>query len=623
MCGIVGAFGPKANELAENLPSAMIAIAHRGPDDQGQYLSSDGILNLGHVRLAIQDLSKRAAQPMKLSSPSGLVRGVLAYNGEIYNHKDLRDRYLQDTRFNTNGDTETLLHGLDRMGIGFFEHVEGMYAGAYYNAEDRSLVLFRDPLAIKPLYYRKSPDSTVVFASEIKGLFALDPSTPRVYDNSSLSSYLTFENLPADRTLFENVFQLSPGCALQLRIGEDGFVQVAQLSLPKYLVETSTNFAENTVEKLRAEIRRSVQIHLLSDRPIGVYLSGGIDSALVASLAANEREDIAAFTGFFEEESDPHYDERPLARAVAKMHGIEHHEIPIRPADFSANFDSLIHCLDEPRMGMGSFSQFVVAKEAAKHRRVILAGHGGDELFAGYPLFRLFFALDSQAAISDRAAAVLKARGKEWAWVLYGLGKRYTTGRLQFAPAIGKALLPDQTESDSFGIFSSAKVDQPIAELFRYYREVYLPGLLLVEDKVSMAHSLETRIPLWSQSVVDAASKVSPGKKFFAGELKGLLKEVARPLLPPALLTAPKRGFPTPLRNWFRRSLQDEIRGRLLGHKRLDAIMPEQQIKKLLDDHCSRSLPFALDERRAHRIWILLCLESWSRQFGVELGRTA
>lgn len=619
MCGIVGAFGPGARRLAENLPRALKAIAHRGPDDSGTFVSTTGSLVLGHVRLAIQDTSKSAAQPM-ISSPNPRnAGGILAYNGEIYNHGELRRRFLQDFSFKTHGDTETLLLGLDQMGAEFFQHVEGMYAGAYFRPDKNSLLLFRDPLAIKPLYYRVAFDSTVTFSSEIKGLFALDPSTPRTCNFDSLQSYFEFENYPSDKTLFAEISLLPQGSTLNLQHADGAPVDLKPLLISAFRRNTEGFSSSDTVESLREEIRESVSKHLLSDHPVGVYLSGGIDSALVTALAASQRADIAAFTGFFEGESDPHYDERPLARAVAKRYSVEHQEVPIRADDFSQNFDALIHSLEEPRMGMGSFSQFVVAKHAARHRRVILAGHGGDELFGGYPLFRLFFALDPDTRPKDRIATLINMRRKEWPWFFYGLGKRISTGRLQFAPSLGNTLLSGQTARDPFGIFSSKKVEKPLAELFRYYREVYLPGLLLVEDKVSMSHSLETRTPLWSQAIVNFSMNITPGFKLRGGELKGLLKEAARPLLPPELLSAPKRGFPTPLRNWFRETLHDELKERLLGQNAISSIFSDKDVLQLLDNHKSRKLPFALDERRAHRIWMLLCLESWSRQFNVDL----
>lgn len=607
MCGIVGAFGPSARRLEPGLADALASIAHRGPDGEGKYLASDGVCLLGHRRLAILDLSSAAAQPFLGGETA------LAYNGEIYNHPELRWGEPPPGGFRSHSDTETLSWRLRRDGVRCLEEAEGMFAGAFYDERSQALDLFRDPLGIKPLYFATLDDSTLVFASEIKALLSLSPCLARA-SLEAVATYMTFENLPPGRTLFQRVALLPPGAAWRFTL-RDGKVTRVERQLPFRPTEAPS---ADLAAEARARIESSVRSHLLSDVPLAVYLSGGIDSGLVTAIAARERRDLVAFTGYFEETEDEHYDETPLARQLAGRLGIAWHEVPIRPADLERDLDAVVRALDEPRMGMGSFPQYQVAREAARHRKVILAGHGGDELFAGYPLFKAFW-IESRWPSAASLASLVRSRAKEWPWIANHAWHSLRRKPRPFAPRLFRdewlAGVPLASA------FEARPEESALEGLRRYYHEVYLPGLLVVEDKISMAHGLETRVPLWSRRLTEWASRIRIDDLLPGGALKGLLRRAAKDWLPDAFFRAPKRGFPTPLRLWFRGPLSRFVRDRLLDRgSDLSAFVGRRRVESLIRSHEKIPLPFALDERRAHRLWILLCLESWSRQFKIQFG---
>lgn len=614
MCGFLGLFGPSANQLTRQVGEALKVIAHRGPDAVGQYVSLNGDCVLGHVRLSILDLSDSANQPMIRQS------GVLVYNGEIYNHQTLRQKLK--SAFSTHCDTETLLFGLQEQGHTFLTQLEGMFAGAFYDESTRTLTLFRDSLGIKPIYYYQLPDSTVLFASEIKAIHMLLKDYHPILCKDTLGLYMTFENYPQRVSLYRGITLLEPGDVLTLSWQPAMQNVTLHRSVFNYCSlqsATSCPSYADIVEQTRTRITQSVQSHLQSDVPLGVYLSGGLDSSLVATIAAQDSKQLLGFTGYFET-PDPFYDERHYSRLVAQNAGIELHEIPIGPADFITHFDDVVWALDEPRMGMGAFSQYCVAMEAAKYRKVILAGHGGDELFCGYPLFKAFWLLSAGGVNKPTLDCLRSIKLKEWPWMIdlgFGMLK---TRKVRFAPELYPQPSRFPIDSRLGESFVQPKSSNPLDQLTDYYRDTYLPGLLLVEDKISMAHSLETRVPLWNQALVAWARGIPVNHKLPKGQLKGLLKEAARGIVPDELFLAPKRGFPTPLRLWFRNELRDVVKTRLLDTDTfLHQLIPKSEIHTLLNSHCTQRLPFALDERRAHRIWILLCLESWIRQYRVAL----
>jgi asparagine synthase (glutamine-hydrolysing) len=597
-------------------------IRHRGPDGFGSFVDDASCVVLGHRRLAILDLSDEAAQPMQSEL------GALVYNGEIYNFRDLRREIEGCRRFRSTSDTEALLALLERDGSASLGRLSGMFAGAYFDKRSRSVTLFRDALGIKPLYMARLPDSTIVFGSEIKGIFALVPTLVRRASVEALACYLRYENFPQGESLFEGIRLLRPGEVVDLRLDADGAVVAASHAMDGGMAAPAVEEVSDWEEARRLvleALERTVSSHLISDVPLGAYLSGGIDSSIVTSLAARNAARIMAFTGYFGD-IDPFYDERPLARSVAQAAGIDHVEVAITPAHFERSFDRMIWALEEPRMGMGSFSQFVVAEAAAKERKVILAGHGGDELFGGYPTFKAGWVLDTWRESPRRALACAKTfRAKEWPWLVYQARNVILQREAIYAPEIFAGSSPIALRAPELErCFRSERPSSLLGGLFDYYCSTYLPGLLMVEDKISMAHSLETRVPLWNREFIAAVRRFPASMLLRGGSTKALLKSAATSVVPPELLQAPKRGFPTPLRVWFRGPLRSFVHDRLIGSNGfVQQLIPRRRIERLLASSEHLPLPFALDERRAHQIWMLLSLESWASQYQVSLGGSA
>jgi asparagine synthase (glutamine-hydrolysing) len=609
MCGVVGVFGPSASQMTDGVKAALKAIEYRGPDGKGIYESPDGKCVLGHVRLSILDLSEAASQPMCKDE------SALSYNGEIYNHHSLRpDLKKMGWEFCSASDTETLLAGLRFNGEEFLDKVSGMYAGAWYDEQKMRLILFRDPLGIKPLYLTVLPDSTVIFASEIIALLTVSTEVTRKINTQVLHCYLRYENYPQKETLLKTVESLSPG---EVRLYSSDYSKPECKFLLKNSSDEPLVLSEpELIDQTQQIIENAVKSHLLSDVPIGVYLSGGLDSSLVACMAARHVNGLVAFTGYFED-TDSYYDERPLSRDVARQLNINLDEICIGPEDFINHFDEMIAHLGQPRMGMGAFSQYMVARQAGKQRKVLLSGHGGDELFAGYPIFKAAWLAQNNWISPACWKVLINLSRKEMPWVAYMLLERIRKGITPFAPTLnsGNGHLTGKAMEACFYDVSK----RPLNCLQNYYQTVYLPSLLLVEDSISMAHSLETRVPLWSPELIGWSNRIELEKKIPGGQLKGLLREVARGIIPDSLIDAPKRGFPTPLRKWFRGELLEFIRSRLLSSSSvLDLVMSRKEREKLIQSHKRFKLPFAMDERRSHRIWMLMCLESWARQNQVQ-----
>lgn len=606
MCGVLGIIGPSTPSYAEHFPQALANLQHRGPNHRALLEPIKNACILGHTRLTILDEDPKANQPMENQA------GALVYNGEIYNHQSLRNNFT----YHTHSDTETLLNGLNNEGPDFFKHTQGMYAGAYFNKTDNTLLLFRDPVGIKPLYYTVLADSTLVFASEIKAILALLPNFSRRINKKTLATYLTFENWGQGDTFFEGIYLLKPGRMLNISLKSNVSTVLHDLPLPKIQNDFNLTCDLNEItEFVRCQIEETVQQHLLSDFPVATYLSGGLDSGTVTYLAAQKNPSLHAFCGYFEAGLD-HYDERPRARTLAKHANVHINEVNITPNDFTRHFDTLTHTLEEPRMGMGSFSQFMVAKAVANSHRVILAGHGGDEIFYGYPLHKAVHALEQKGL--SRMVQLAKLKPSELPWMLAYMGNRLK-GHAAFVPFIFNpntiaaltGTAPNMTEFSANRLTLSALSD--------YYQNTYLPGLLMVEDKISMHHSLETRVPLCDYALTQAISAIPANLKILNQQPKGLMKQAIQPWLPDDIIHGPKRGFPTPLRLWFRSELKDYVHDTLNSSKTLHTLFSKQFVDQTLKEYSNIRFPSALEERHAHRIWMLLSVAKWSECYTVTL----
>jgi len=626
MCGICG-----ARTRGQNRPTLIARmlgqLQHRGPDDEGQWHGET--VSLGHRRLSIMDLSPAGHQPI-VSEDGRLIATV---NGEIYNYPALRaELEARGAKFMSNSDSEVVIHAYRAYGTDAFHRFDGMFALGLYDLESDTLFVARDRLGIKPLYFLKDQESgDFLFASEIKALVAATARSNWRIDPVGLSQYLRFQNLLGDRTLFAGVSLLKPGHFAKV---SSGGVEITEYWRPTISDNQCGSTFGETVSQFDTVLAASVRSHLMSDVPVASYLSSGFDSTMVAAKAADiMAHPPSAFTGQFA--IGGWYDEAAGARLVADHTGIPLNEVDIKPEELERSLDDLIFHLDQPRMGSGAFSQYVVAAAAARDFKVILTGHGGDELFSGYPVFKLAGLLDAdrRGVFFNLLKSIKPSEVPRLVYfMLRRMGGRTSSSVLPLLfsddrqrRALTGASYEAVRQHDRFAEIEqiSERAKSEYEKVFLTYMTIYLPGLLVVEDKISMAHSLEARTPFLGNALVDFSSSVSPQVKLNGGELKSVVKAAARGVLPHELFSLPKRGFPTPLSHWLRGPLRYWLLNRLCAPDRpitrlFRAGYLEREVSGYLGS-ALRTVP-ALDEIRTQRVWMMLCLDSWLHGVEARLG---
>lgn len=571
MCGIAGAValnGMPIPELAKRLKAMSALIAHRGPDGEGVWTEPNHLAGIAHRRLAIIDLSNEAHQPME--SPLG---HVVAFNGEIYNYRELRSRHEgAGRRFRSHSDTETILAEYERFGAVSIEHLRGMFAIALWDPGERSMFLARDRFGIKPLYYA-AVDGVLYFASEAKALLPFLRSITT--DATALAEYLTFQYTIGEHTLFEGIKQLLPGHYITIR---DGQVSVRKYWDAQYVPDFSRSHAD-FVDELRALLGDSISAHLVSDVEVGSYLSGGLDSSLLALLAAKESgHGLQGFHGRFVE--FPGYDESQYAQAVARDMSGNLHIRDITALDFRDSIRDVIYHLDFPVAGPGAFAQYMVSEMAATHLKVVLGGQGGDEVFGGYVRYLVAYLEQClRAAIDDtyrngHFVVTLESiipnlpvlqeyrplMAEFWRDGLFGelddrffrlINRRSDMGSEFHWDALDMA----GVRSSFDAIFSSPENvghEAYFDKMTHFEFKTLLPALLTVEDRMSMAHGLESRVPILDHPLIEFAATIPADVKFKNGQLKHLLREAFIQHFPHELANRrDKMGFPVPLREWL------------------------------------------------------------------------
>jgi len=592
MCGIAGALHLDGSFVQrEALDRAGSSIAHRGPDDQGIHL--DGPLGLAHRRLAIIDLSPAGRGPMSNEDKTVW----LTYNGEIYNFRDLR-RLLaaRGHVFASHCDGEVLVHGYEEWGLGLLERLNGIFAFAIWDARERRLFLTRDRFGAKPLYYREHPDR-LVFASEAKAILAYDDEPARL-SLPALGEYLTFQNIYTEQTLFDGIRLLEPGTWLQL--GADGFRTRARWFDP--MPSPGTTDERGIAEELGAILQRAVHRQLVADVPVGAYLSGGMDSASLVTLAARRIPHIHTFTaGFDMFDADPlelAADEREDAEIVAREVGTEHYEVVLHAGDMRRVLPQLVWHLEDLRAGT-CYQNFYAARLASRFVKVVLAGTGGDELFAGYP-WRYSLVMD----VRDRASFA-DAYYHYWCRLLDDNARRgaFTDD------AWGE--VASTNPKHRFEEIYAHLPDLPAVDLALYFEQrTFLHALLVVEDKLSMAHSMEARVPFLDHELVDFSLRIPGALKCSGPEGKRLLRQAARGFLPDVLTDKRKQGFSPPDRSWYQGRNLEYVREILLDRMTLSrGILEPGFIESTINAHADGSSDHRL------LIWSLLCLEWWQRLF--------
>src|SRR3954452_4099903 len=623
MCGIAGAVSLSQKPIAK-LSSALDAmsmlIMHRGPDGHGFWRAPGDVCGLAHRRLAIIDLSPSGHQPMV--GPNG---SVITFNGEIYNYKELMRELAHDWPFKSSSDTETVLAAYEKWGTDCLDHLRGMFAFALWDGE--RLFAARDRFGIKPFYYA-IVDGFFYFASEIKGLLPILPEIATEPD--ALGEYITFQYTIGDRSLFKHVHVLLPGHALVI---ENGSVKVRRYWDVHYEVDWDHTPAWFE-RRMREILEESVRLHLRSDVPVGAYVSGGIDSSLIAVMASREASSgRIGFHGKFTE--FPGYDESNFARAAARDGSLELHETDITATDFRDNLEKVIYHLDQPVAGPGSFPQYMVSKLAAEHVKVVLGGQGGDEIFGGYARYLIAYfeqaissAIDGNHrngnfVVTPESIIPHLTVLQEYKPLLRQLFSKGLFGPIDeryFRLIDRSADMGDEVEWGALdrrgvfqrfqGIFNSERNVRKEAyfdSMTHFDFKCLLPALLQVEDRMAMAHGVESPVPLLDEEVVEFAATIPADIKFKNGQMKHFIKETFEADLPVELRDRrDKMGFPVPLKEWFDGELRDYVldtfavqKSRVRPHFNTDAILAN----------------FDKTERFSRKVWGLLSLELWHQLF--------
>ncbi len=607
MCGICGIVSPNGGALADRVAAMSATLVHRGPDSFGEFSAGD--VALAARRLSIIDL-ETGDQP--IANEDGTLHVV--QNGEIYNYRELRHELERaGHRFRTHGDTEVLVHLYEEHGDAFAQLLRGMFAVAIWDGARRRLVLARDRFGIKPLYYGAA-DGELSFASELRAL-------PRgEIDLDALEAFLAFNSIPAPLTIFREIRKVPAGHILSW---EDGRIRLERFARPAPVPadEVREDDEAELVEELRSRVRDSVRAHLVSDVPVGVLLSGGVDSSFLAALAADESsEPLRTFSIGFEERS---FDELAGARLVAERYGTQHRELVLRP-DAALLLPALAEAFDEPFADSSALPTFLVSQLAANDVKVALSGEGGDELFGGYytyaadlladrvggvvrlarPLVERLPSSSRKASFDYKAKRFVRAahlppleRHHGWKEIFSPDARAELTGRRAvFDPVSLLRARYDQTEG----------ADE-LARLQDVDLGVYLVDDLLVKtDRASMAHSLEARVPYLDTVVTNLALALPTRQKVRGLSKKVLLRKAAEPLLPSEIVQGRKRGFSIPAAAWLRGELEPFARETLSQNvlRRQGFFRPEVVVR-FIDDHVAGR------EDRSRQLWGLLAFTLW------------
>jgi asparagine synthase (glutamine-hydrolysing) len=615
MCGICGIynFGTYAPVDRAALKRAADAMVHRGPDDEGFYLSDE--LGLGNRRLSIIDLPG-GHQPIANEDETLWV----ILNGEIYNYRELRPELeARGHRFRTLSDTETIVHLYEDYGLGCLESLRGMFAFALWDSRQRRLLMARDRLGVKPLFYRLEP-GRLAFASELRALREL-VGHPLEIEPQSVYDFFGFRYIPAPHTFYRGVEKLLPGHYMIVDARGARIEPYWDVPPEEETSRTAEDFAEEVIERLRESIR----LRLIADVPLGVFLSGGTDSsAVVAFMAALGARPLRTFSVGFEE---PEYSELPFARRVAQRFSTEHHELVVRPQDMAEELARLVAFRDEPVAEPTDIALYRMARLASESVKVVLAGEGGDELFAGYPKYA-----------ADRLAGVVSALPQEVTraivrWLPYRQrrarlalealsirdeAERSVTWFASFAREEREALFaPEFLQQVDVahparifeGYLEKVRDRSPLKRMLYADLKIWLPdNLLLRGDQMTMAASIEERVPFLDHELVELAARI-PSRMLTRGfKTKVLLRQALRPYLPPETLRRRKVGFTVPIGPWFRTSLKSLVADLVLAPEaRARGYFNQKAVEGFVREH------FDGVRDRQKQLWALVNFELWCR----------
>jgi len=630
MCGICGKLNfDQDEEVSPPLLKAMAdAILHRGPDDDGYYVS--GQIGLGFRRLSIIDL---AGGHQPISNEDGTV--WIVFNGEIYNFQGLREELINKGHiFRTRSDTEVIVHQYEEYGESGIEGLRGMFAFAIWDQNQKKLLLARDRIGIKPLYYALTPQS-LVFGSEMKAVLQ-DPEVKREILPPTIDRFLTFGYVPGEETLLKGIYKLPPGSFMIVKNGKTEVKQYWDLHFSSRSITL-----RDAEEQLLEILEESVRLHMISDVPVGFLLSGGVDSTAMLSLASRKTDrPISSYTVGFANSGIA--DERPFARLAAEKYGSEHHEISISSKDFADFLPQYVWHMEEPVCEPPAIALYYVSKLARNYVKVLISGEGGDEAFAGYQNYRVMLWIERIKSVAGPLKGALSMALSSLYEVIpwERLGKYLPLLDLPFESYYySRASSPfyffNAHYKDAYSNDFCAQVDKqrsllPVSRLLSENgsadvlsrmlyvdTKTWLPDdLLLKADKMTMANSLELRVPLLDHKLLEFAARLPSNFKVRGATTKYIAKRALVKQIPPEILKRRKAGFPVPYENWLQTELRDSVHDVLLDRETLSrGYFRKSAIEKLLRDN-SESGAHAKD------IFSLLVLELWHRQFLSNRGST-
>ena len=627
MCGIAGIvkFDPRDTVEADRLARMRDVMSHRGPDGRGLYI--DGPVGLAHRRLAIVDVTAAGQQPMCNEDR----RVWITFNGEIYNHQALRPGLERlGHRYQSRCDTETIVHLYEEMGADVVRELHGMFAFAIWDRTTKRLMLARDRLGIKPLYYAVT-DTELVFASEIKSLLAAGTIQPR-FNEEMLPEFLSSRFVSGPETFFRGVRKLMPGHVLTW--SPDQGIQTRrywQIPAPGQDRDDRAESIQTHAARLRAQLESAVERHLMSDVPLGVFLSGGLDSSALAAMVARLRapsDSLQTFSvGFAEEEAN----ELPFARLAAKAIGAEHREVTVTPAQFFEALPHLVWHEDEPIAFPSSVPLYFVARLARDHVKVVLTGEGADELFLGYNRYRVTMWNDRlgkpyQAYVPQLLRAQVRRLLHRLPSRLGRVGQRtflaldpgirslFLDNFAVHPEAAQRQLLRDPTlltDRDPYAAQMAAYDQAPGDILDRMSRadlQTYLLELLMKQDQMSMAASIESRVPFLDDRLVDYVAALPSDLKVRGWQTKAVFREAVKDLIPREILTRPKMGFPVPVGRWLRDDFWPVVQEFVLGPRATArGYFDRAALAGMAEEHRRGT------RRHGDQLWLLVNLEIWQR----------
>ena len=630
MCGINGI--ALSNRSDRRITPDLIVdmrdcITHRGPDDSGLFI--DGNVGLGHRRLSIVDVAS-GHQPM--TNEDGTLH--IVYNGEIYNHADFREELeAKGHVYHTHCDTETILHLYEEDGARCVESLRGMFAFAIWDQNKQELFIARDRLGVKPLYYVHSSDGSLYFASEIKSLLAAGAVRPEL-NYSALPDYLANHATSGEETLFLGVKRLLPGHTLSW---SDGRIQIQKYWDLKFSGSALGN--ERSDKEYVAEwlemFRTSVRLRLMADVPLGMFLSGGIDSSAIAAMMSGMvDEPIKTFSVAFE---DREANELAYARLIAQQFKTDHHEVVVSPEEFFSALPKLVWHEDEPIAHPASVPLYFVSRLAAKHVKVVLTGEGADEMLAGYYRYRktiynlsigkqyhrftnegLRKTINGAVESLPATSVVRRKLSRTFVSLEPNLESLYFDNFGVFRLGMQQGLLSVETRDRTGPIDPYAAVralvadcdaDTLLNQLLYADTKTYLQELLMKQDQMSMAASIESRVPFLDHKLVELTARLPERMKLRGMTTKHILRQSMKGILPDQILTRSKMGFPVPLASWFRGPFSSVVNEYVLGDRALArGIFEPAFVKGLVAEHQSGL-------NHAERLWMLVNFEIWQRQF--------